>query len=173
MSTKKEIGHGQPPIKGPGRNLTQGAGHVDLVDGNAPPNIDTSITRPCTVHLNRLDVTKHQEKQQINKFNLKPCTVHLQNCLSRNTQRKLKIQICGSRRCETCPILKTQSKFLSSFTKKEYQVSSSDAVSFLSCKSRNVIYLLSCQKCGLQYVGETVRTLHERISGLKDSNGLK
>ena len=77
MSKQKETGHGQPPIKGPGRNLTQGVGHVDLVDGNAPPNIDTSITRPCTVHLNRLDVTKHQEKQQINKFNLKPCTVHL------------------------------------------------------------------------------------------------
>ena len=162
---KQEIGHGQPPLKGPGGNLTQGAGLVDLVDGNAPPNIDTSITRPCTVHLNRLDVTKHQEKQQINKFNLKPCTVHLQNCLSRSTQRKLKIQTCGSRRCETCPILNTQSKFLSSFTKKEYHVSSSDAISFLSCKSRNVIYLLSCQKCGLQYVGETGRALHERISG--------
>ena len=136
MSKLNRKGHGQPPTytKGPGINLTQGAGQVHLVDGNAPPNIDTGITRPCTINLERLNLAKYQQKQQRNKFNLKPCTVHLQNCLSTNVQRKLKIQTCGSSRCQTCPILKTDAKFVSSFTNKEYKVLSSDPISILNCK---------------------------------------
>ena len=62
--------------------MTQGVGHADLVGGNAPPHIDTGITRPCTVSLDRENLTGYQQKQQIFKFNIKPCTVHLQTCLS-------------------------------------------------------------------------------------------
>ena len=111
MSMQKETGHEQPPTKDPGRNLTQGAGHVDLVDGNAPPNIDTGIIRPCTVSLDRQNVTEFQQKQQISKFNIKPCTVHLQHCLSKNI---VNIQACVRSNYHTCPILKTKSKFMSS-----------------------------------------------------------
>ncbi len=32
----------------------------------------------------------------------------------------------------------------------------------VSCRSKNVIYLLTCKKCGVQYVGETKRELHCR-----------
>ena len=164
MSKLNRKGHGQPPTytKGPGINLTQGAGQVHLADGNAPPNIDTGITRPCTVNLDQLNLTEYQQKQQLNKFNIKPCTVQLQNCLSR---RKLKIQTCGSRRCQTCTILKTESKFVSSFTNKEHKVLCSDSIAILNCKSKNVIYLLSCKKCRLQYVGETGNALHSRVCG--------
>ena len=45
-----------------------------------------------------------------------------------------------------------------------------DAVSRLavfsaSCKSSDVIYLITCRRCGLQYVGETGRPLHMRVNG--------
>ena len=35
----------------------------------------------------------------------------------------------------------------------------------LSCKSVNVIYLLECNQCKCQYIGETIQELHNRISG--------
>ena len=34
-----------------------------------------------------------------------------------------------------------------------------------SCKSSNVIYLITCRRCGLQYVGETGQPFHLRVEG--------
>ena len=34
-----------------------------------------------------------------------------------------------------------------------------------NCKSKNVIYLIECNKCGKQYVGETENALHLRMNG--------
>ena len=34
-----------------------------------------------------------------------------------------------------------------------------------SCKSSNVIYLITCRRCGLQYVGETGQPFHMRVNG--------
>ena len=33
----------------------------------------------------------------------------------------------------------------------------------INCKSRNVVYIITCDKCLLQYIGKTERTLCERI----------
>ena len=98
---------------------------------------------------------------------MRPCTVNLNDCLINNSHlhKKLRVQHCGSLRCKTCPILDTQTKFRSTLTHREYNTFSPDVVSPLSCKSKNIIYLLSCQECGLQYIGETGRPLHQRING--------
>ena len=34
-----------------------------------------------------------------------------------------------------------------------------------SCKSSSVIYLITCRRCGLQYVGEMGQPLHMRVNG--------
>ena len=34
-----------------------------------------------------------------------------------------------------------------------------------SCKSSNVIYLITCRRCGLKYVGETGQPHHMRVNG--------
>ncbi len=34
----------------------------------------------------------------------------------------------------------------------------------IHCQSRNIIYMIECQKCGLQYIGESSRTLRERYT---------
>ena len=32
-----------------------------------------------------------------------------------------------------------------------------------TCKTTGVIYIISCNKCNKQYIGQTGRTLHDRI----------
>ena len=34
-----------------------------------------------------------------------------------------------------------------------------------NCKSKNVVYLITCTKCNKQYIGETGQPLHKRING--------
>jgi GIY-YIG catalytic domain len=34
----------------------------------------------------------------------------------------------------------------------------------MSCRSANIVYLITCRKCRIQYVGETSRTLAERLT---------
>ena len=67
---------------------------------------------------------------------------------------------CGVPRCKTCPILRATDEFSSHTTGKVFKVNFR-----ASCKSSNVIYLITCRRCGLQYVGETGQPLHMRING--------
>ena len=167
MSNQNRSGHRQPPIKGLRKNLTQGAGRVDPVVDQAPPN--NNALQSCHVVLERINVSHLRPKRITDHYTnlLRPCTINLQDCLIRNhhLQRKLKVQHCGFSQCKTCPILDLQTKFHSTLTHKEYKAFSPDVISPLSCKSKNVIYLLSCQECGYQYIGETGRPLHLRMNG--------
>ena len=167
MSIQNRDGHRQPPIKGLGKNLTQGAGQVDPVADQAPPN--RNALQSCRVVLERINISCLRPQNNIvyHRSQLRPCTVNLQDCLLRDQhlQRKLKVQHCGFSRCNTCPVLDLQTKFHSNLTQKEYKTFSPDVISPLSCKSKNVIYLLSCQECGYQYIGETGRPLHLRMNG--------
>ena len=57
---------------------------------------------------------------------------------------------CGDRRCTVCNFLRIDNSFKSKSTGK------TDSITYaLDCNSRNVIYLLSCKTCGIQYVGST------------------
>ena len=48
--------------------------------------------------------------------------------------------------------------------KKTYNVINSESPNYCPCSSSNVIYLLTCKKCGIQYVGETVQIVRARMS---------
>ena len=65
---------------------------------------------------------------------------------------------CEARRCKTCPILVTTDTFASSVTGERFKLKLR-----ASCKTSNVIYLIQCRRCGLQYVGETGQPLHSRM----------
>ena len=54
----------------------------------------------------------------------------------------------------------------SSLTKRKYKVS---GYSNLSCASKIIVYLITCNKCYNQYVGETKQTLSKRLSGHRSS----
>lgn len=34
-----------------------------------------------------------------------------------------------------------------------------------TCKTKNVVYMISCSRCDMQYVGETENALHVRMNG--------
>ena len=75
------------------------------------------------------------------------------------------VRICNSRRgCLTCPVLCPTSIIISTATKRTYKTLNHEYPAFCDCSSSNVVYLLSCNKCSLQYVGQTGRQLRKRIS---------
>jgi hypothetical protein len=51
-------------------------------------------------------------------------------------------------------------KFRSTFTKEEFIIKCT-----ATCKTNNIIYLLECAICGLQYIGQTKEKLKERMYG--------
>ena len=68
-------------------------------------------------------------------------------------------KICSKTNCPYCSTLDKGGACRSFVTSQKYIVPSK-----ISCKLNNLVYLFSCTRCGLQYVGETYRTLAERLS---------
>ena len=67
---------------------------------------------------------------------------------------------CGVSRCKTCPVLRVTDEFSSQKTGQSYKVKFC-----ASCKFFNIVYLSTCRRCGLQYMGETSQPPHARING--------
>ena len=71
---------------------------------------------------------------------------------------------CG-KRCDLCKkFLLQASKFQSSATGRFYPIRQN-----VSCSSKNVIYLATCSKCNLQYVGSTSTVFKVRFRNHKSS----
>ena len=67
---------------------------------------------------------------------------------------------CVSTKCHTCKFHGKDTKvFKSSVTGNSFDIRDK-----LSCKSENVIYLITCRICDIQYVGETSRELRKRLT---------
>ena len=86
---------------------------------------------------------------------------HLLVCaaISPNTSNPPGNFLCKARRCNNCPILVTNDTFASSVTGERSKLKLR-----ASSKMFNVIYLIQCRRCGLQYVGETGLPLHSRMN---------
>ena len=67
---------------------------------------------------------------------------------------------CRAAGCKMSPILAATDEFTSHTTGLVFKINFA-----ASCKSYNIIYLITCRRCGQQYVGETVQPLHRRING--------
>lgn len=67
---------------------------------------------------------------------------------------------CNTPRCGACKIHATQSNTIYSSTLG----TTFDIKHRLTCASKNIIYLITCNRCNLQYVGETTRALRERLT---------
>ena len=64
--------------------------------------------------------------------------------------------------CKLCHHLSTKDHFVSTSTHRVYESVIPPDIDHLNCNSSNVIYLITCRKCRLQYVGETAQKLRER-----------
>jgi len=67
---------------------------------------------------------------------------------------------CGSN-CLCCPLLNSSSTIDSITMNRSYFPISADGIE-LNCVTKNVIYVVTCKKCELQYVGQTSRRLKDR-----------
>ena len=59
--------------------------------------------------------------------------------------------------CTTCPYMKSSRTITCWTTKETFQIHGC-----FNCQSKNIIYILSCKSCGLQYVGQN-NTFNERF----------
>ena len=89
-------------------------------------------------------------------------SVDILNCV--NTSSNFKISSCGASNCKLCKSLVVSNRVTSSVTGRQYDCIIPPG-SEVNCKSSNLIYLLSCNNCKLQYVGQTVQPLHKRANG--------
>ena len=72
-------------------------------------------------------------------------------------RRKTGLQRCY-KPCNICPYIINSKEFCSSKTKENFEMKG-----FYTCNTTGVIYLITCTKCQMQYVGQTGRKLVDRI----------
>lgn len=70
-----------------------------------------------------------------------------------------KISACGKSRCKCCTVIKQDSYFTDKSGSKVFPINSN-----MNCDSSDVIYLINCTKCKLQYVGQTSMALKDRLN---------
>ena len=58
---------------------------------------------------------------------------------------------CNGKRCPVCINVTESNTFSSSVDKKEYVINHS-----FNCNDKCIIYLLTCNKCKMQYIGKSV-----------------
>ena len=72
---------------------------------------------------------------------------------------------CKTLRCGACKIHASPSPLIHSTSLNlDFHINH-----HLTCASTNIIYVITCTKCNLQYVGETTRTLRERLTDHKSN----
>ena len=67
---------------------------------------------------------------------------------------------CGDQRCMNCAQMVTGIKFRSTTTGANFYARVN-----ATCKTANLVYLIECNRCKKQYVGETKKALHRRMNG--------
>ena len=63
------------------------------------------------------------------------------------------------RRCVYCPYIKTGDHIKATASDYNHQITQD-----VNCTTSNIIYLISCEKCNIQYVGETDRQMKVRFA---------
>ena len=75
------------------------------------------------------------------------------------------IYSCNMKKCGLVNYFSPKDRAVSSCTKRIYDCITLPGTIYVNCHSPNVIYIITCDTCGLQYVGETVQKLNSRFTG--------
>ena len=70
-----------------------------------------------------------------------------------------KVTKCNNLRCKTCQIIQETDDIYSYTTKQTHTIFDK-----MNCSTKSVIYIITCNLCKKQYVGETKRSLKERVN---------
>ena len=65
---------------------------------------------------------------------------------------------CNRQGCRYCPLLNKSGLITGTHTKQEHQ-----CMKNISCRSSNLVYAITCKRCGMQYVGQTMLRLKDRF----------
>ena len=114
-------------------------------------------------------------KHTTSNVNVSECFVDVCDVLSSQNNIKDLMRACGngscigiyrcnSKRCQFQHDFQPSDKVVSTVTKRVYDCVVPPGTVYLNCHSSNLIYLITCSNCCLQYVGETVQKLNERFN---------
>ena len=132
---------------------------------NSHSDHQTSISKHCRVVVEKLDIEKYRLPSTSNTNQKLQCKVVLKDVLKDpNTSHKI-FSKCDFSRCQLKSHFLPTDDFKSSCTTRKYKCVIPRGCHKITCHSSNVIYLLTCSTCGLQYVGETAQQLNARFNG--------
>jgi len=69
------------------------------------------------------------------------------------------ISRCNYQHCGTCNMLRRRKEIKSTVTKEKFQITDR-----MTRATITVIYVIECEKCNLQYVGQTNKSLRQRMA---------
>lgn len=76
------------------------------------------------------------------------------------------ISSCNAKKCVCCKAFDNTPIFTSFSTGRSFIL---NIPGTFYCKTPNLVYLISCKRCGIQYVGQSKQTLHCRLNGHRSS----
>ena len=79
--------------------------------------------------------------------------------LKSNRFAEFKSQDCNSKRCSHCNSIAHSQTFTSTSTGETFTMRHNT-----NCKSKNVVYLITCSQCQTQYVGQTRQPVSRRMN---------
>ena len=74
------------------------------------------------------------------------------------------VRKCGHGQCALCVSLEESEEVRSRVTEKRFKIGGREG-EVATCSTENLVYLATCQNCGLQYVGYTGQRLNHRFGG--------
>ena len=81
------------------------------------------------------------------------------------TERTVGFYKCGGKRCEVCINVNETSTFTTTVTGETYIINHR-----FGCSERCLVYLLTCNRCKMQYVGQTIDQFRSRSNNYKSDS---
>src|SRR6267154_1090133 len=78
------------------------------------------------------------------------------------TNTSYRCKPCEGNKCQTCNIITDCTTFKSSTYSKVFNIKAN-----CNCSTSDIIYLITCKLCNIQYVGESGQNLRDRINNHK------
>lgn len=107
----------------------------------------------------------HVQNGSIN--NTQDQTIHEVSHENRNTSTKSTVyrsKPCEKNKCQTCNIITANTSFTSTAYNKTFTIRTD-----CDCSTKDLIYLITCKLCNVQYVGESGQNLRDRINNHKST----
>ena len=150
----------EQPLQAGVRNQQRRPASVDVGDDNVAGGMQSSSARGTTIEYRRGGGGRARtsgtqtRRRRANEEQ------------TRRTRTDLKPKKCGNKLCRTCDIFNEEEMIICHGTGKRERIIN-DRQCRINCGTENVVYLLECDSCGIQYVGETSQKLNARFSDHK------